>query len=177
MNYQNERLNLNFDYPEGAIFSVYIRRSNCRKRLIYCGKDIHQAVEVFSYARVYKLDRKYIFANDKKIVLVSGTIEKPDVSRRAETAKNYESKPVMAPRIPISLFYSLRNLRTLEVKGAMINNALLINLLLARACEMDKTELIKMLETAFDNLTKHQVMSGMNNHEDAKEYLEIEEML
>ena len=49
-----------FEYPEDSEFLVYVRRYNSTKRLIYVGKSVHKAWEMYQSIKLFKQDFRYL---------------------------------------------------------------------------------------------------------------------
>jgi hypothetical protein len=164
------------EYPPESIFTVYVRRSNCSKRLLYTGKDPAKALSMYYQTRAYIRDRKYLYVNNKKTLMENGTREKLHGRSKPYNAKNFQSVPVMTPRLPVTVVHKLKTLRRMEIQGIGFSIAKIINLTLSRVAEMEKDEALNFLNTCLVCLRKHEVLSGLDNHPDATTQLE-EEML
>ena len=73
-----------YKYNDKDIFSVYVRRSNGKKKLIHVGLVPQKAFDIYYSFKIFKLDRKYLMikplnnANEVEILSLAGVDKKPD---------------------------------------------------------------------------------------------------
>jgi hypothetical protein len=167
------------NYQPTSIFRVYVRRSNCKKRLSHIGQDVEKAMDAYNKIRIYQNDRKYFHVDNEVSLRANGFLTRDHNLTGTKNVLNYQYKPFHVPRIPITIMHSLSG-----YSGKVIDNGnyplsvtRIVLLLLARASEMQESELFALLEESLTPLRKQMLLSGCDNSEELAEILQSDELL
>ena len=164
------------DFPTGTVFTVYSRRSNCPKRVLYTGKDIHKALSTFHTFKVFSQDYKYLVYHDGHlehiIYRTAGEGKRASYQGRRSGA-NYHKKRVQIESIPLHL-WEVFNKAARELTDdsglAMTASSVLPYMMAHFYCLNleDRQALIKKYDS---ELMQQIILSGGDNTKKIKEYL------
>lgn len=172
-------------YPEGSVFRVATRRSNCPKKTIYLGKSASKAMEEFMSFKVFAKDFKYIelskaHLNEKDIQLVrlKGVGNRPNMKPIANS-KRYRTKDIYKTTgVPETLYKlvwdKIKQYRE-ETKYKLSVNSL-IPILFNYFLTLEGTELESFLINSRKDILKHMYNSGLNNSDELNEIFKPEDV-
>ena len=153
-----------FNYPENAIFKIYVRRTNCPKKLLKVTDCPKEACQAYLGVKVYSGDKAYIFANGEKIVHRNGKDIKPYSLRGFKSPPNYRRKVFATPNMPQTVQDSLISLDGVSLDGeSNVSMSKAIILMASKLASMPKSEQIEFLRACVPDYEKHVVLSGGDN--------------
>lgn len=173
------------DFEANTVFTVYTRRSNCAKKVIYTGKDINKALKIFHNFKVFDRDYKYLMFLEGGIEHILyrnvGTGVRPKMQGRRE-GMNYLRKRVQIESVSLSLWNEFyEQLKVLKkTRGAKAPPSVVIPHLIAYFCSLTPEQQMEFLNDTYDSVMKHIILSGGDNNKKIQEHLvatEAEELL
>lgn len=178
--FMDVRTQLKYQYNEKDLFMVYVRRSNGKLKLLYCGVVPEKAFNLFYTFKIFKNDRKYLkikpLNSDKELDILtdSGKDKKPDQNRGGKYTANY-SKVCMRniSNIPETLRDDFKmkidGIRTNEKSLITINKS--IPLLMSYLVTLEREQIEAIFEIGKTNIIRHVILSGGDNTQEIKEIL------
>lgn len=172
------------EFPAKTVFTVYVRRSNCKKKVIYTGTDIQKALDTFHSFKVFHKDYKYLMFTELGLEHIIyrnvGEGKRPSMQGKRE-GSNHLRKRMQIESIPISLWQAFENklVGLHDSKGKLITPSRVIPVLISEFCYFEKEMCRELINDFDDEITKHIILSGGDNTRAVKEYLtkEVEEEL
>ena len=171
--------NKKFTFEDKAIFSVYVRRNNGKRKLIFASANASKAFDTYHTFKIFKRDRKYLEVKmnneDIEVYSESGKDPRAKSFKGYKTMPNYEKKILQnITNIPVTLHEEF--VKTLEFCKSETNSELSVNkcipLLIANFCSLAREERDKMIKNSFVLVAKHKVLSGGNNTEEIKRMMQ-----
>lgn len=163
-------------YGPDSLFTVYIKKYNGRKIVLYMGNgtQINDILNFYNAQAVYTNDKKYLYhrkANEplnteEKVLMENGkgqnTLNREDrqVGRKKVPYQHGEISAM--GHIPKSLLADLKkfNEKVYTINGTRMNKTRLISILIAEFLEKPELEKIEYLTRMDLLLEKHKLMSG-----------------
>lgn len=190
--YTNPYTRAQYQLPENETYSVYIRRSNGSKRLVFVSKSPEKAFEFFHKFQIYLRDIKYIYANTagpikdgKKTPLrletMRGTDQRPlDRHRLGRPSQEYYktidiSKIINVPETLINQIK--KDLKDLIIPGttnSKLTRNRLIPMLLAYFSDLDIEQKLQVLHASEKSYISHRHKSGANLEAKTKDLIDEE---
>lgn len=172
------------EFPAKTVFTVYVRRSNCNKKVIYTGTDINKALNIFHSFKVFKKDYKYLMYSELGLEHIIyrnvGEGKRPPMQGKRERS-NHLRKRMQIESIPLSLWQAFETKLTglHDIKGKLITPSRVIPKLIAGFCVLEKEQCLDLINDLESEITKHIMLSGGDNTRAIKDYLtkEVEEEL
>jgi len=158
-------------YPEGAIFKVFIRRSNSPMKLAKTTKDPKDAVYAYNSVKLFNRDRAYIFVNGLKSIHRNGSEDKPYSLRGYKRPLNYRRKTFTTPNMPETVHNALMGLESIFIEDRSVSMSKIVIMLASKFVSMDKGEMIDYLNSCLVPYKEHLIMSGCDNAEWIEEFL------
>lgn len=155
-------------YTSSTVFRVYVRRSNCKKRLVHVSQDPEKAMDAFNKIRVYQNDKKYLHTDNTMTYRENGYLTRETGQNGTKFPSNYQYKPFNCPRVPVTILHTLSGHCGKAIDDGTYTLSLnrIGLLLLARASEMSETELFSFLNGSLPALRRNMVLSGCDNSEE-----------
>jgi hypothetical protein len=160
------------EYPEGATFKVFIRRSNSPMKLAKVTKDPQDAVYAYNSVKLFNRDRAYIFVNGLKIIHRNGSEDKPYSLRGYKKPLNYRRKTFTTPNMPETVHSALYGLESIAIEGKAVSMSKIVILLASKFVSMDKAEMIDYLNSCIVSYKEHLIMSGCDNVDWVEDFLD-----
>lgn len=173
MKYFDPRSSKEIDLKESKLFFVYIRRSQCAKRLIYSGTSIEDALDAYYSFKIFETDYKYLQLDTTEIIYrLSGTGVRKSY-KGIKSKSNFAKKNILLTNTSLELVNRFNDIcRTVKtVKGKPMSSAKMIALLMAKFCMLSDTSRDEIISQCTSELTRYELLSGGNNTKDIKEYL------
>lgn len=172
-------------YPEGTIFRVSTRRSNCPKKTIYLGKSASKAMETFSTFKVFNGDFKYFEISKQnqgeknfQLVRIKGEGNRPNMKPIANS-KRYRSKDIYKTTcVPETLYNKVQdNIKAYrhETKLKLSVNSL-IPILFNYFLTLEGIELEEFIFKSRKDILTHMYQSGLNNSDELLEIFKPEDV-
>ena len=151
-------------YKEGAIFKVYVRRSNCPKKLLKVTTNVKDAMDAYNSIKLFHLDRAYVFMDGDKKLLRSGKDPKPYSLKGYKKPLNYRRKAFITPNMPETAHNALLALDGISLDGIRnLSMSKAIILMACRLASMPQEEILQFLESCIPDYKTHLVLSGLDN--------------
>lgn len=166
-----------YKHHEKDIFSVYVRRSNGKLKLLYCGLMPSKAFPLFHQLKIFKLDRKFLkvtlfnpISNTQKsevtLLAVSGKDKKPVKTCGGRYSANYSKDSIRnISNVPETLKSEFKA----RIDGMMDEDNKLITInkavpfILAYVVSLPTESLISCMKSGEENYLKHVMLSGGDN--------------
>lgn len=158
-------------YPDGAIFKIFIRRSNSPMKLAKITEDVKDAIYAYHSIKLFKHDRVYIFVNGVKQIHRNGTEEKPYSLRGYKKPLNYRRKVFTTPNMPETVHNVLLGLESIELEGKSLSMSKIVILLASKFVSMDRSEMIEYLNSCLTPYKEHLILSGCDNSEWIEDFM------
>jgi len=160
------RSGITLDFTAGSIFKVFLRRSNCPKKIIKITPNAQEAIDTYTGVKLFKNDRVYIFANGIKLLSRAGTEERPYSLRGKKKALQYKRKPFTTPNMPQTAHDAL-----LALDRIVLNNEIFLSaskaviLMSCHLASLAPEAQIAFLESCLPDYKKHLFLSGCDSSE------------
>jgi hypothetical protein len=171
-----------FEYPNNCEFYVYSRKSNSPKRLIYVGKNVNKAWELYQSIKLFKMDFKYLYFCDiaaysgeqQLIKKKSGTDARPLHARSLakRSSVNYLGKSVGPFRdVPKTLATEMR----IFCRANSLGESKLYQILIAELFSYDLTKVREIIKSYESKLHDRKLQDATTQEQERIEILgEIE---
>jgi hypothetical protein len=161
------------DFAPKTVFTVYTRRSNCRKKVIYTGTNINKALEVFHGFKVFANDYKYLMYNEAGIdhIIYRNVGEGKRASYQGKhEGGNYKRKRLQNDTIPLSLWQAFEK----ALVGINLTPQKALPILLASFYRLSDSAKAELIEINMPEVIRQVMLSGGDNTKEIKEYLVAE---
>lgn len=162
---------LTYKFKEEEVISVYLRRSNGKKRLVFSSRSPQKSFTFYHSVKTFMMERKYLTAKvdgfEIELMAESGTDRKPLSPRRgvkAETNYHYATIPGI-PKVPKTMNDALMKLLNAQrVPNSMdkITRNRLIPMLLSYYVSLSQEERDKLNTKSDEEYIKQKMKSGGN---------------
>ena len=170
------------EFPLNTVFSIYTRRSNCKKKLIHAGKSLDKALDIFHKLKVFDKDYKYLMFRqggvDQIIYRNAGEGHRAKMQGSNRGKPHEIRKRMQIESIPITLWDSFNlAVQNIVIEGKEISVSRVLPRLVSYFINLSEEEKIKLLEDNYLEVVRHTYLSGGDNTEAVKKFLvkELEE--
>ena len=172
-------------YPEGTIFRIATRRSNCPKKTIYLGKSATKAMETFSTFKIFDGDFKYFEISKQnkgekntQLVRIKGEGNRPNMKPIANS-KRYRTKDIYKTTgVPETLYAKVQTRIKAYRKDTSLKLSVnsLIPILFNYFLTLEGIELEEFIFKSRRDILTHMYESGLNNSDELLEIFKPEDV-
>jgi hypothetical protein len=170
--------NIDFTVIDEEVYTVYIRRSNGLKKIVYTSRSPSKAFHIYHGMKVFKQDRKFLMAKfngaERQLLAQSGTEVKPKhISHKGVKAvSKIRTSPVLA-HTAVTLLEEISKVikQHTNSKGRTLSRNKLIPILYSYFIDCSIEKRNEILTIGEEIHLKHRYLSGGDNDEHAEKLL------